>query len=124
MQLVNCIRMYILLFCYLVNLKSYQRLIHDLIDQAVPLQYRHLVHQLVRENTEFYDSIVQILLEHMGIVELCAVEVMPTTIQEAGVMSTLSNESNSNHEKLSDTLNVSERIESNPTNFHPVSLSI
>ena len=117
--------MYILLFCYLVNLKSYQRLIHDLIDQAVPLQYRHLVHQLVHENTEFYDSVVQILLEHMGIVELCAVEVMPTTsIQEAGVMSTLSKESNSNHEKLSDTLNVSEGIERNPTNFHPVSLSI
>ena len=63
---------------------------HDLIDQVIPLQYRHLVHQLVHENPEFYNSLVQMLLEHMRLVEPCTVEVMPTTcIQEAAVMSTL-----------------------------------
>ena len=93
--------------------------LHDLVDQLVSPQFqelRYLIHRSLHEDPEFYNLFVQTLMGQAHLAEpQYAVETMPTVyVQGVGIMSTLLDGSDPDHEKFSRTYNM-------PYHFSPPS---
>ena len=93
--------------------------LHDLVDQLVSPQFqelRYLIHRSLHEDPEFYSLFVQTLMGQAHLAEpQCAVETVPTVyVQGPGIIPTLLDGSDPDHEKFSRTYNM-------PYNFSPPS---